>query len=82
MLVPISSPKKEIDVIRVIDLYFEHNHGTYLVNALGLQINDIEPFCQDEIVLYRECAEKRVSNIYVFFHCVIQNSIWSFQLDI
>ncbi|XP_065003351.1 uncharacterized protein LOC135635869 isoform X2 [Musa acuminata AAA Group] len=25
----------------------------------GLQINDIEPFCQDEIVLYRECAEKR-----------------------
>lgn len=27
----------------------------------GLQINDIEPFCQDEIVLYRQCAEKRVS---------------------
>ncbi|XP_024019280.1 uncharacterized protein LOC21392353 isoform X1 [Morus notabilis] len=26
---------------------------------LCLQINDIEPFCQDEIVLYRECAEKR-----------------------
>ncbi|XP_072953203.1 uncharacterized protein [Typha angustifolia] len=25
----------------------------------GLQINDIEPFCQDEIVLYRQCAEKR-----------------------
>jgi hypothetical protein len=29
----------------------------------GLQINDIEPFCQDEIVLYRQCAEKRVSFI-------------------
>ncbi|KAJ0976748.1 hypothetical protein J5N97_012222 [Dioscorea zingiberensis] len=26
---------------------------------LCLQINDIEPFCQDEIVLYRQCAEKR-----------------------
>jgi hypothetical protein len=27
----------------------------------GLQINDIEPFCQDEIVLYQQCVEKRVS---------------------
>nr|XP_043621747.1 uncharacterized protein LOC122593405 [Erigeron canadensis] len=26
---------------------------------LCLQINDIEPFCQEEIALYRECAEKR-----------------------
>lgn len=26
---------------------------------LCLQINDIEPFCQDEIVLYRQCAESR-----------------------
>ncbi|KAF3455291.1 hypothetical protein FNV43_RR05739 [Rhamnella rubrinervis] len=26
---------------------------------LCLQINDIEPFCQDEIVLYRQCTEKR-----------------------
>ncbi|XP_076958616.1 uncharacterized protein LOC143634409 [Bidens hawaiensis] len=26
---------------------------------LCLQVNDIEPFCQEEIVLYRECAEKR-----------------------
>lgn len=26
---------------------------------LCLQLNDIEPFCQDEIALYRECAEKR-----------------------
>ncbi|CAA0825214.1 Unknown protein [Striga hermonthica] len=26
---------------------------------LCLQINDIEPFCQDEIALYRHCAERR-----------------------
>lgn len=26
---------------------------------LCLQINDIEPFCQDEIAVYRQCAEKR-----------------------
>ncbi|XAR56158.1 hypothetical protein NMG60_11036515 [Bertholletia excelsa] len=26
---------------------------------LCLQINDIEPFCQEEIALYRQCAEKR-----------------------
>ncbi|CAL1367119.1 unnamed protein product [Linum trigynum] len=26
---------------------------------LCLQVNDIEPFCQDELSLYRECAEKR-----------------------
>ncbi|XP_024926500.2 uncharacterized protein LOC107410532 isoform X2 [Ziziphus jujuba] len=26
---------------------------------LCLQINDIEPFCQDEIVLYKQCVEKR-----------------------
>ncbi|GMG98465.1 hypothetical protein Nepgr_000305 [Nepenthes gracilis] len=26
---------------------------------LCLQVNDIEPFCQDEIVLYRQCAERR-----------------------
>ncbi|KAF9596979.1 hypothetical protein IFM89_014693 [Coptis chinensis] len=24
-----------------------------------LQVNDIEPFCQDEIVMYRQCAESR-----------------------
>uniref|UniRef100_A0A0E0JF29 DUF7803 domain-containing protein n=1 Tax=Oryza punctata TaxID=4537 RepID=A0A0E0JF29_ORYPU len=29
----------------------------------GLQINDIEPFCQDKIVLYRQCAEKRDKEI-------------------
>lgn len=28
--------------------------------VIGLQINDIEPFCQDEIALYKQCAERRV----------------------
>lgn len=40
----------------------------------GLQINDIEPFCQDEIVLYRQCAEKRVS--YVKTACLLSDSAW------
>ncbi|PIA39247.1 hypothetical protein AQUCO_02700435v1 [Aquilegia coerulea] len=26
---------------------------------LCLQVNDIEPFCQDEIAMYRQCAERR-----------------------
>ncbi|KAM1149309.1 hypothetical protein ACFX11_030220 [Malus domestica] len=26
---------------------------------LCLQINDIEPFCQDELVMYKQCAETR-----------------------
>ncbi|XP_052138098.1 uncharacterized protein LOC127756752 isoform X2 [Oryza glaberrima] len=30
---------------------------------LCLQINDIEPFCQDEIVFYRQCAAKRDKEI-------------------
>ncbi|KAK8688153.1 hypothetical protein V6N13_086930 [Hibiscus sabdariffa] len=30
---------------------------------LCLQINDIEPFCQDELALYRQCAEKRDKEI-------------------
>ncbi|KAL5131990.1 hypothetical protein HKD37_12G034756 [Glycine soja] len=29
----------------------------------GLQINDIEPFCQDEIALYKQCAERRDKEI-------------------
>ncbi|KAG4129026.1 hypothetical protein ERO13_D09G053026v2 [Gossypium hirsutum] len=28
-------------------------------------INDIEPFCQDELALYRQCAEKRVRFLMV-----------------
>ncbi|KAH9624173.1 hypothetical protein KSS87_011081 [Heliosperma pusillum] len=30
---------------------------------LCLQINDIEPFCQDEIALYRHCVERRDKEI-------------------
>ncbi|KAK4286364.1 hypothetical protein QN277_002925 [Acacia crassicarpa] len=30
---------------------------------LCLQINDVEPFCQDEIALYRQCAERRDKEI-------------------
>ncbi|GAU47256.1 hypothetical protein TSUD_243490 [Trifolium subterraneum] len=30
---------------------------------LGLQINDIEPFCQDEIALYKQCALRRDKEI-------------------
>ncbi|XP_074268162.1 uncharacterized protein LOC141591656 [Silene latifolia] len=30
---------------------------------LCLQIHDIEPFCQDEIAMYRQCAERRDKEI-------------------
>ncbi|WCJ41777.1 hypothetical protein M5689_022621 [Euphorbia peplus] len=30
---------------------------------LCLQINDIEPFCQDELALYKQCAERRDKEI-------------------
>ncbi|KMT05519.1 hypothetical protein BVRB_7g176420 [Beta vulgaris subsp. vulgaris] len=30
---------------------------------LCLQINDIEPFCQDEIAVYRQCVERRDKEI-------------------
>nr|KJB31125.1 hypothetical protein B456_005G178100 [Gossypium raimondii] len=32
---------------------------------LCLQIKDIEPFCQDELALYRQCAKKRVRFLMV-----------------
>lgn len=34
-----------------------------ILYGTGLQINDIEPFCQDEIVFYRQCAAKRDKEI-------------------
>lgn len=34
-----------------------HSFG---IGLLGLQINDIEPFCQDEIALYKQCTQRRV----------------------
>lgn len=36
----------------------------FLFCFIGLQINDIEPFCQDEIAVYRQCAEKRVRLLF------------------
>ncbi|CAH2071545.1 unnamed protein product, partial [Thlaspi arvense] len=35
---------------------------------LFLQINDIEPFCQDELALYRQCAENRDKVLRVRLH--------------
>lgn len=55
---------------------------------VGLQINDIEPFCQDEIALYRQCAEKRVRLwLLCFFYFPFQfvtskNWFWNFMLGI
>ncbi|RWW10664.1 hypothetical protein GW17_00025785 [Ensete ventricosum] len=62
---PIIPPEIASHVLEGVDLCDGVLRNLFLLNALGLQINDIEPFCQDEIVLYRECAEKRVSNIYL-----------------
>lgn len=36
-------------------------HPFHWFCTTGLQINDIEPFCQDEIAMYKQCAERRVS---------------------
>ncbi|TYH62518.1 hypothetical protein ES332_D07G125600v1 [Gossypium tomentosum] len=35
--------------------------SSYVMGSYGIYfcINDIEPFCQDELALYRQCAEKR-----------------------
>ncbi|URE40912.1 hypothetical protein MUK42_32585 [Musa troglodytarum] len=57
---PIIPPEIASHVLEVSDLYFGNKRESHLVNALGLQINNIEPFCQDEIVLYQQCAEKRL----------------------
>ncbi|CAL9113088.1 unnamed protein product, partial [Musa acuminata var. zebrina] len=66
---PIIPPEIASHVLEGVDLcdgvlrnLFLLNH---LVNAFGLKINNIEPFCHDEIVLYQQCAEKRVSHIYL-----------------
>ncbi|CAL9084567.1 unnamed protein product [Musa textilis] len=52
---PIIPPEIASHVLEGVDLC----DGVLRNLFLCLQINDIEPFCQDEIVLYRECAEKR-----------------------
>ncbi|KAB2073927.1 hypothetical protein ES319_A07G118600v1 [Gossypium barbadense] len=35
--------------------------SSFVMGSYGIYfcINDIEPFCQDELALYRQCAEKR-----------------------
>ncbi|CAL9037874.1 unnamed protein product [Musa banksii] len=66
---PIIPPEIASHVLEGVDLcdgvlrnLFLLNH---LINTFGLKINNIKPFCQDEIVLYQQCAEKRVSHIYL-----------------
>lgn len=52
---PIIPPEIASHVLEGVDLC----DGILRNLFLCLQINDIEPFCQDELVLYRQCAEKR-----------------------
>ncbi|KAA8550191.1 hypothetical protein F0562_001875 [Nyssa sinensis] len=52
---PLIPPEIASHVLEGVDLC----DGILRNMFLCLQINDIEPFCQDEIVLYRQCAEKR-----------------------
>ncbi|XP_068666483.1 uncharacterized protein [Aristolochia californica] len=52
---PLVPPEIASHVIEGVDLC----DGILRNLFLCLQINDIEPFCQDEIALYRQCAEKR-----------------------
>ncbi|KAJ4753320.1 transmembrane protein [Rhynchospora pubera] len=56
---PIIPPEIASHVLEGVDLC----DGILKNLFLCLQINDIEPFCQDEIVLYRQCAEKRDKEI-------------------
>lgn len=52
---PIIPPEIASHVLEGVDLC----DGILKNLFLCLQINDIEPFCQDEIVLYRQCTERR-----------------------
>ncbi|KAJ4713069.1 Late embryogenesis abundant protein-related / LEA protein-related [Melia azedarach] len=52
---PIIPPEIASHVLEGVDLC----DGILRNLFLCLQVNDIEPFCQEEIALYRECAEKR-----------------------
>ncbi|KAG9138572.1 hypothetical protein Leryth_012918 [Lithospermum erythrorhizon] len=52
---PVIPPEIASHVLEGVDLC----DGILRNLFLCLQINDIEPFCQDEIALYRQCAEKR-----------------------
>ncbi|KAG9160940.1 hypothetical protein Leryth_008739 [Lithospermum erythrorhizon] len=52
---PIIPPEIASHILEGVDLC----DGILRNLFLCLQINDIEPFCQDEIALYRQCVEKR-----------------------
>ncbi|KAB2614982.1 hypothetical protein D8674_021570 [Pyrus ussuriensis x Pyrus communis] len=52
---PIIPPEIASHVLEGVDLC----DGVLRNLFLCLQINDIEPFCQDELVMYKQCAEKR-----------------------
>ncbi|KAL1557635.1 hypothetical protein AAHA92_08189 [Salvia divinorum] len=52
---PVIPPEIASHVVEGVDLC----DGILRNLFLCLQINDIEPFCQDEIALYKQCAEKR-----------------------
>ncbi|KAK1310328.1 hypothetical protein QJS10_CPA08g01542 [Acorus calamus] len=52
---PLIPPDIASHVLEGVDLCDGNLRNLFLC----LQINDIEPFCQDEIVLYRQCAERR-----------------------
>ncbi|ESW22086.1 hypothetical protein PHAVU_005G125900 [Phaseolus vulgaris] len=52
---PVVPPEIASHVLQGVDLC----DGLLRNLFLCLQINDIEPFCQEEIALYKECAERR-----------------------
>ncbi|PRQ33177.1 hypothetical protein RchiOBHm_Chr5g0054661 [Rosa chinensis] len=52
---PIIPPEIASHVLEGVDLC----DGILKNLFLCLQINDIEPFCQDELAMYKQCAEKR-----------------------
>ncbi|XP_077220555.1 uncharacterized protein LOC143854454 isoform X1 [Tasmannia lanceolata] len=52
---PLIPPEIASHVLKGVDLC----DGILRNLFLCLQINDIEPFCQDEIAMYRQCSEKR-----------------------
>ncbi|KAI3909501.1 hypothetical protein MKW92_053882 [Papaver armeniacum] len=49
---------------------------------LCLQINDIEPFCQDEIVIYKQCVDKRVGSYAFCFKYLIISFVEVFSFHI
>ncbi|KAK9122743.1 hypothetical protein Sjap_012345 [Stephania japonica] len=52
---PLIPPEIASHVLEGVDLC----EGILRNLFLCLQVNDIEPFCQDEIAMYRQCAERR-----------------------